>query len=115
MINKPAHKFAAALAGSALLLTAACGGGGGGDRPSTADLTKALSKGSDSVFGSALSSVPADAMKCIAKVLHDSKLSDKTLKAIVDGDADYKGSKSEENVLEGLQDDVVKCATDAAK
>ncbi len=114
MINKPGHKLAAAFAGSALLLTAACGGGGGG-RPSTADLQKALSKGTDSVFGSAMSSVPKDAMNCIAKALHDSKLSDSALRAIVDNKKDYKGSKADTTALEGLQSDVMKCATDAAK
>jgi hypothetical protein len=114
MINKSGRRFGAALAGCALLLTAACGGGGGG-RPSTAQLEKALSKGTDSVFGSALSSVPSSAMDCIAKALHDSKLSDGALRAIVDNKKDYKGSKADTAALEGLQTDVMKCASDAAK
>ena len=110
MIKKPGHKLAAAFAGSALLLTAACGGGGGG-RPSTADLEKAISGGSDSVFGSSFSNVPKKGLDCIAKALHDSKLSDAALKAIVDKKKDYKPSKTDTSALTSVQSELMKCAT----
>lgn len=112
MRQLPTRKLAAALAGSALLLTTACGGGGGG-RPSTDDIQKAISNGSNSVFGSAMASVPKDALGCIAKALHDSKLSDSALRAIVDGKKDYDPSSSDKTAVTGLTSDIMKCASGA--
>jgi hypothetical protein len=99
----------AAFVVAALSLTSACGGGD--DRPSKAEVKKAITS-KDSVFGS---TIPEKAADCIAGALVDSKLSDKTLQAIVDSDKDYKGTDKDKKALNGLQSDVTKCATDAAK
>ena len=99
----------AAFVVAALSLTSACGGGG--DRPSKADVKEALTS-KDNVFGTKIPEKTAD---CIAGVLVDSKASDKTLNAIVDGDKDYKGSDDEKKALDGLQTDLTKCVSDAAK
>lgn len=93
-------KKLAAITLPALVLLAACGGGG---RPSTADLSKALNDHDNKVaaqFTEAFNSPSSDTLDCIAKVLHDSKVSDKSLKAIVDGDEDYKGSHADSNALQ---------------
>jgi hypothetical protein len=99
----------AALVVAALSLTSACGGGG--DRPSKAEVKEAITS-KDSVFGT---SIPEKAADCIAGALVDSDVSDKTLQAIVDSDKDYKGSDKDKDALNGLQSDLTKCATAAAK
>ena len=76
----------AMFAGVALCGTA-CGGSGDA-RPSTAQLETALASGPGTVLGQSISSVSADAPGCVAKVLHDSSLSDAVLRAIVDGHPD---------------------------
>lgn len=75
-----------------LASTAACGGAG---RPSADDLSKALSN-KNSVIGTALTKPQAD---CASKILVDSKVADKTLKALAENDKDYEGSKSEGKAL----------------
>jgi hypothetical protein len=100
----------AAFVVAALSLTSACGGGGD-DRPSKAEVKKAITS-KDSVFGS---SIPAKSADCIAGALVDSDISDKTIQAIVDGDKDYKGSKKDKEALTGLQSDLTKCVTSSAK
>ena len=105
-----AKMLSAAFVVAALSLTSACGGDGG-DRPSQAQLKKAISD-KDGVFGGA---IPSKAADCVAKSLESSDLSDKTLNAIVEADKDYKGSDKDKKALEGVQDDLVKCATEAAK
>lgn len=90
---------------TALTLTSACGGGGD-DRPTKSEVKKAIT-GKDSIFGGAL---PKSAADCVAGALVDSKVSDKTLKALVDGDKDYKGTDKDKDALTDLQDDVTKCA-----
>lgn len=99
----------AAFVVAALSLTSACGGGGG-DRPSKAEVKSALTK-KDNVFGT---TIPAKTADCIAGALVDSKVSDKTLQAIVDGDEKYKGSDKDKDALNGLQSDLTKCATASA-
>jgi len=103
--------LSAAFIVAALALTSACGGDGdgGGDRPTTADVKKAIT-GEDSVFGSA---IPDESADCISKALVDSDVSDKTLKAIVESDEDYKGSKDDEAALKDLEGDFAKCVTPA--
>lgn len=95
----------AALIVAALSLSAC--GGGGDDRPSKAELKKSLTS-KDSVFGTA---VPEKAADCVAGVLVDSDLSDKTLNAMVKGDKDYKGGKGEEKALLDLTTKFGKCIT----
>ena len=47
----------------------------------------------------------------VAKVLEGFKLSNDSLVAIVEGDKDYKASKSEEKKLTDLTEDFGKCVT----
>jgi hypothetical protein len=94
----------AAIIVAALSLTA-CGGGDA--RPTKAEVQKSLTS-KDSVFGS---TVPEKAADCVAGVLVDSDLSDKALKAIVDGDKGYDGSDKDQKALSGMTTDIGKCAT----
>ena len=88
---------------------AACGGGGG--RPSTDDIAKAL-KDKGNPNGAAIASAASDkAIDCIAKVLHDSKLSDSALKALVDGKANYSGDKDDAQAISDVTGDIGKCVT----
>jgi hypothetical protein len=87
------------------------GGGGGGDRPSADDIAKAL-KDTGNPNGAAIASQASDdAIDCVAKVLHDSDLSDEALKALVDGDSSFKGNTDDEKAIAGLSDDFAKCIT----
>jgi len=101
---------AAMAAAGALALTAGCGGGDGA-RPSTASLEKAISGGSDSVFGSSFANVSKKGLDCIAKALHDSKLSDTALRAIVEKKGDYKPNKTDEAAMTSVQSELMKCAS----
>lgn len=93
-----------------LAVLTACGGGGG--RPSQDDIAKAL-KDKGNPAGAAFQTTAAsdDMIDCIAKVLHDSDLSDDALQALVDGDSDYAGDKDDAEAISGLADDMIKCAT----
>jgi hypothetical protein len=106
------RKFGAALAISVLLVTAGCGGSdsGGGDRPSTDEIAKAL-KGDAGDLLSLPSTLDDKAVDCIAKAIEDSKLSDKTVRALIKADKDYKGSKGDEAAIAGLSTDIGKCVT----
>jgi hypothetical protein len=99
--------MSAAFLVAALALTSACGGGD--DRP-TKDEVKSAITSEDSVFGTA---IPAKNADCVADVLVDSDVSDKTLKAIVDNDKDFKGTKDDEKALTAVQGDLAKCVTPA--
>lgn len=92
-----------------LTLTSACGGSDGSDRPTQAEIKKAITA-KDSVFGTEIPAAQAD---CVAGVLVDSKVSDKTLQAIIDADKDYKGSKADTNALNDMTTDLAKCVTPA--
>jgi hypothetical protein len=96
--------MSAAFIVAALALTSACGGGGD-DRPTKGEIKTAITS-KDSVFGTAIPEKSAD---CVAAALVDSDVSDKTLKAIVESDEDYKGSKDDEKALQGLTADFAKC------
>lgn len=88
-----------------LAFTTACGGGS--DRPTHGDVSKSLSSKS-SVLPNAM---PKKQANCVAKVLVDSDLSDKTLKALVKKDEKYKGTKKDNKILEGLSAKITKdCA-----
>lgn len=97
---------------SALLTVAltACGGGGG--RPSTADIEQGL-KDNGQEMGVDMSAAGDDVLKCVAKALHDSDLSDDALKAMVDGDKEFEGNEDDTKALADAQGDMTKCATDA--
>jgi hypothetical protein len=91
-----------------LAVLTACGGGG---RPSTDDIAKAL-KDKGNPNGVAIASAASDqAIDCIAKVLHDSDLSDDALQALVDGDSGFEGNKDDAAAIGKLTDDFAKCVT----
>lgn len=96
--------LSAAIVAAALTLTAACGGGD--SRPTTDEISKALTS-MDSAPGAA---VPQKAADCMAKVFEKSDLSDKTLNALVEGKKDYE-NKDDEKKLDGLKTDLVECAS----
>ncbi|WP_310963646.1 hypothetical protein [Nocardioides terrisoli] len=109
-------RLGAAVAAAALLTTAACGGGSGSSRPSTADLSKSIrSTGDNSVLGSQASQLTKAAADCIAKALHDSKISDTALRAIVKGNKDYKASSADQKAATAVLPQLEKCATAAQK
>lgn len=93
-----------------LAVLTACGGGDG--RPSTDDIAKAL-KDHDNVvatqFTEAFSDVDDDVLDCIAKELHDSKISDDALQAIVDGDDDFKGSDKDSAAIQEATTGMAHC------
>jgi hypothetical protein len=108
---KPVKKKLVAL--SLLALLAACGGGGGG-RPSAGDLAKALNDHDNKVgaqFTEAFQNPDADTIDCIAKVLHESKVSDDALQAIVDANEDYKGSDKDSEAFQDATTGMAKCIT----
>lgn len=86
-----------------LALTSACGGGD--DRPSKAEVKKSITS-KDSVFGT---SIPEKSADCVAGALVDSKVSDKTLNAIVEGDEDYKGTDKDKKALNDLTTKLGEC------
>lgn len=89
-----------ALACTTLVLgVSACGGGS--DRPSQEEIAASFT-GDD-----ALVPVPEAAADCVAKVFYESDLSDKTLRALVDQDKDYKGSDADEKVMTSLTSTMV--------
>ncbi len=85
----------------ALASTAACGGSGGSkgssasNRPTQGQISKSLST-TDNTQAKALPKTQAD---CVAKLLVKSKLSDKTLKAVVTQDKTYKATAKENKIL----------------
>ena len=104
-------KFAIALAATAILL-AGCGGGGG--RPSVDDISSALTS-DDNPAGEEFAALEDEQVDCIAKVFHDSDLSDDALNALVDGDDDFEGSDEDKAAMTELTsgDDFVACVTPA--
>jgi hypothetical protein len=105
------RKYGAALVMGVLLVTSACGGGG--NRPSVSDVSQVLRKGGDgSLLGAAGASLNKKAADCIAGALVHSKLSDKALRAIVDGDTGYKGSSSDQAAVSGVTTKMTKCVAD---
>jgi hypothetical protein len=91
-----------------LAVLTACGGGGG--RPSEDEIAKAL-KDKGNPIGASVPDAAADVIDCIAKVLHDSDLSDDALQAIVDGDEDYGANSDDAKAMSELTPDMAKCAT----
>jgi hypothetical protein len=93
-----------------LAVLTACGGGGG--RPSTDDIAKAL-KDEGNPAGAAFGSGGAadDAIDCIAKVLHDSDLSDDALQSLVDGDEGFETNKDDEEAIAKMTPEFAKCVT----
>lgn len=96
----------AALIVATMALTGACGGGSD-DRPTKAEVSKSLS-GKDSMFGT---TIPDAAVDCVAGVLVDSNLSDKGLRAIVEGDKSASGDKDDEKALLDVTTKFGECVT----
>ncbi|MFL6023235.1 MAG: hypothetical protein ACJ72O_07840 [Marmoricola sp.] len=102
------RKFGAVVALSVLLATTACGGGG--SRPSQDDLAQALTKGGKGSFlGEDGSKVSTKAADCIAKLLEESNISDRALKAIIEANKTYIPSRRDEIAAVALRTKIVKC------
>jgi hypothetical protein len=94
------------------LLVTACGGGGG--RPSSDDLAQALGDDHNKVaaqFTEAFPDTSGTTLDCIAKVLHDSDVSDDALEAIVDGNEGYHGSDQDSQAIQDATTGMAKCIT----
>lgn len=90
--------LAAGILAGAVLLTSACGV----SRPSVGDLEKGLTKA-----GTSLTKTQID---CLAKVMHDSKVSDKALKAVADNAAQaYKTTDADNQALKDVAAPLQKC------
>lgn len=98
-------KLMTAAAVSIIVLTSACGAG----RPSTDDLSAAISEAAGSDV------VSDEAADCLADTLIDSDISDDTLNKIVDGDLDVTGvsavPQDDADAFEAVQDDFAACIT----
>ena len=93
-------------------LMAALAACGGSERPTTDDVAKALKDKDNSVgqtFTSAFEGADDATLECIAKVLYDSDISNDALQAIVDGDADYKGSSKDADAVQEASTNMAKC------
>ncbi|WGL51298.1 hypothetical protein P5P86_15190 [Nocardioides sp. BP30] len=92
----------------------ACGSGSSSnDRPTTAEISKSLQSGKAAELLGSTSAISTQAADCLATALHDSKLSNKTLQAFVDGDKNYKGSKADESALDDVGTKVTSCLSTA--
>src|SRR5690242_18943228 len=102
------RRFDAELTVSVLLAISACGGGG--SRPYQDELSHALQKsGEGSILGYGDTKVSKKAADCVAKVLEESRISDRALKAIVDGRKSYSPSKADQTAAVGVANKIVKC------
>lgn len=108
------RKIAAAIAVPAALTFAltACGGEAGHGRPSADDLVKALTTGK-AAKSVGLSDADPKVIKCIAQKFEDSKLSDDALRAIVNGDEDFKGKGGDKAALSDIESQMSDCVTAA--
>ena len=106
------RKLGVALAATVVLL-AGCGGGGGG-RPSVDEISKVMTDGGE--FAGQDFSFPKEQADCIAKLFHESDLSDDALNAMVEKDEDYKASKEDEEVAASFatNEDFAACVTPAS-
>ncbi|WP_157417400.1 hypothetical protein [Nocardioides sp. Iso805N] len=95
------------------LALGACGSSSSSGRPSTDDISDSLQHGKAASLFDSGTAIPAKTADCMAKALHDSKLSDKTLEAFVKGDKDYKGSKADATALSDLGTTMSSCVTAA--
>lgn len=103
------RKLGVALAATIVLL-AGCGGGGGG-RPSVDELSNVFVDGGE--FAGEDFNFPKEQADCIAKLFHESDLSDEALNAIVEKDEDFEPSDKDEEVAAGFatNEDFAACVT----
>lgn len=113
MTTRTRGLLAALVVPASLALTLSACGSSSSDRPTTSEISDSLQHGKAAeLFGSA-TAIPAKAADCIAKSLHDSKLSAKTLDALVKGDESYKGSKDDEKALTDVTSKMTSCISTA--
>ena len=84
----------------------------GDDRPSTDEIAGAL-RDADNAAGRPYAELGGgdQAIDCVARVLHDSDLSDDALRAIVDGDEGYDADADDQEAAKDLVDDLSGCVT----
>lgn len=91
------------------LALSACGGA---ERPTADELSESIKNGKAGEVFNLPSSVPDEAVDCIAKGLVDSDVSDEALSNLMEG-KDTTSEKADEKVLDEMSDDIQKCVTDA--
>jgi hypothetical protein len=101
------QKLGVALVTGVLLVTTACSSGG--TRPTQDELSTALQKGGGSVPGIDSGKVSKKAADCVAKVLVGSRISDRALKAIIDGTKTYQPSTADQSAAIAVGSKIVKC------
>jgi hypothetical protein len=98
-----------ALATATLVVTSACGGSGG--RPSVDDVVKSLKGGKAGDLMSLQKDDLTDkAATCFAKAIVGSDLSDKAVRALVDGDESFKGSSADTKAMTSAACSLADCA-----
>lgn len=98
-----------------VLLAASACGGSGSSRPTVAELSQSLQGGN----AAGLMNLPASLVTpkvadCMARVVVDSKLSDKAVIALRDGDKSFSGDAADSKLVTDLATKLGACATAAA-
>jgi hypothetical protein len=103
--------LAGAAAAALLLAATGCGGGGdGGGRPSADEISSALrSPDAEGILGDLGGKLDKDTADCLGEKFHDSKISDKALRALVRKDKDYEGSKADQQAAAALIPQIGEC------
>lgn len=104
MMKKPTQFLATAVIGVSVLLTSACGGA---SRPSVQQIENAIVKSTN------VANIPTGLDKsvytCIATAIHDSKLSDSALNALVDAKATFNGGKADDAAMTDVSTKIMAC------
>lgn len=95
----------------AMVMAALIGGCGGGDRPSVAEISRALRAGGEDSFVPASVKLNEEAADCIAEKLEKSGVSDDGLRALVESDLDYVQSEAEKAEVGKLNGVLLACVT----
>lgn len=94
---------------SALVALAACGST---ERPTQEEVSKALQdKDNPAAASFASADFDKEVLDCIADVLHKSDLSSDALKALVDGDEEFRGTDDDEKAITAVQTDLIDCSS----
>ena len=91
-----------------VLALSACGA----ERPTADELSESIKDGKAGEVFNLPSSVPDEAVDCIAKGLVDSDVSDEALANLMEG-KDTTREEADQEVMDELSDDIQKCVTDA--
>ncbi len=100
-----------ALLAAVLLSSAACGGTSDANRPSMDQVSQALRSGGKGSLVPSSVTLTKKAADCVAQGLVYSKISDRALKALVDGDTKFTPSAADETVLKSLDQQLIACVT----